>query len=305
MAGWEFRTPVAMLIFNRPETTARVFERVREARPPKLLVVADGPRADRPGEAGRCREARAVVEAVDWPCELMTDYSEANLGCGERISSGLDWIFESVAEAIMLEDDCVPDPSFFRFCEELLDRYRGEERVMHISGDNFQSVGRAGGAVGSLRRLAGRGRSPSYYFSRYPHVWGWACWRRAWIQYDFEMTRWRDGDDSVLERFADPAEREFWRRTWDQVARGDIDTWDYQWAQACLRRDGLAAMPRANLVSNIGFGEGAHHTSGAENPLANLGTEGMRFPLVHPNNSLGRDEAADAHTARLFFGAAA
>ncbi|MGC1799486.1 MAG: hypothetical protein WA701_03795, partial [Solirubrobacterales bacterium] len=194
MAGWEFRTPVAMLIFNRPETTARVFERVREARPPKLLVVADGPRADRPGEAGRCREARAVVEAVDWPCELMTDYSEVNLGCGKRISSGLDWVFDSVEEAIVLEDDCLPHPSFFRFCEELLKRYRAEERVVHVSGDNFQSAGRAGGAVGRLLRLAGRSWSPSYYFSRYAHVWGWASWRRAWSDYDFEMTAWRDGD---------------------------------------------------------------------------------------------------------------
>ena len=193
MAGWEFRTPVAMLIFNRPETTARVFERVREARPPKLLVVADGPRADRPGEAGRCREARAVVEAVDWPCELMTDYSEANLGCGERISSGLDWVFDSVEEAIVLEDDCLPHPSFFRFCEELLKRYRAEERVMHVSGDNFQSAGRAGGAVGRLLRLAGRSWSPSYYFSRYAHVWGWACMAAC-------LERLRLRDDGVAGR---------------------------------------------------------------------------------------------------------
>jgi len=300
MAGWELRTPVAMLIFNRPETTARIFERVREARPPRLLVVADGPRADRPGEAGRCWEARAIVDSVDWPCEVSTDYSEVNLGCGKRISSGLDWIFDSVEEAIVLEDDCLPHASFFRFCAELLDRYRDEDRVMHITGDNFQSVGRAAGTVGRLLQLAGRRRSPSYYFSRYAHVWGWASWRRAWNHYDFEMRAWRDGDDSVLDKFDDPAEREFWRRTWDEVAGGEIDTWDYQWAFVCLARGALSAMPRGNLVSNIGFGEGARHTSGAENPLAELPTPGIRFPLRHPE-SLERDEEADEHTAGLFF----
>ena len=217
----------------------------------------------------------------------MTDYSEANLGCGERISSGLDWVFESVAEAIVLEDDCLPDPSFFRFCEELLDRYRGEERIMHISGDNFQSVGRTGGTVGCLLQLAGRRRSPSYYFSRYAHVWGWASWRRAWNHYDFEMSRLAGRRRLRPRQFDDPAEREFWRRTWDEVARGEIDTWDYQWAFACLRRGALSAMPRGNLVSNIGFGEGAHHSSGAGNPLAELPTPGIRFPLSIRNRSSG------------------
>ncbi len=144
MPGWELRTPVALLIFNRPETTARVFERVREARPPRLLIVADGPRPGIPDEDRRVREARDVVAAVDWACEVSTDCSEVNLGCGRRVSSGLDWVFDSVEEAIVLEDDCLPDPSFFRFSEELLDRYRSDDRVMHISGDNFEGVGRSG-----------------------------------------------------------------------------------------------------------------------------------------------------------------
>ena len=132
------KTPVAFLIFNRPETTARVLEEIARARPPKLLVVADGPRADRPGEADLCRAARAVLSRVDWPCEVLTNFSETNLGCRRRVSSGLDWVFEEVEEAIVLEDDCLPHPSFFPFCEELLERYRADERVMAVSGDNFQ-----------------------------------------------------------------------------------------------------------------------------------------------------------------------
>jgi hypothetical protein len=300
MAAANLRTPVAMLIFNRPDTTARVFERVRAVRPSTLMVVADGPRADRPGEEERCREAREIVEAVDWPCELLTEYSDANLGCGRRISSGLDWVFERADSAIVLEDDCLPDLTFFRFCEDLLDRYRSDDCVMHISGDNFQSVGR-----GRLARLLDRlrpGGGPSYYFSRYPHVWGWASWSSAWRRYDFEMSAWTSADDKgpFLDRFTDPSERDFWRRTWDAVARGEIDTWDYQWAFACISRGGLSAMPSRNLVSNLGFGEGAHHTVGSS-PLAGLPVGHLRFPLDHPG-VVRRDEMADARTAGLFFG---
>ena len=300
MAAAGLRTPVALLIFNRPETTARVFERVREARPPQLFIVADGPRPDRPDEERCCREARDVVAAVDWPCQVSTEYSDVNLGCGRRVSSGLDWVFGRVDEAIVLEDDCLPDPTFFPFCEALLARYRDDERVMHISGDNFETVGRGGMA----RLLAGRRRprGPSYYFSRYPHVWGWASWRRAWRHYDFEMSAWQDGPDRdrVLGLFENKDEQEFWRGTWDEVARGGIDTWDYQWAFACLRQGGLSAMPRRNLVSNLGFGEGAHHTGGAS-PLAHLPAHRMRFPLSHPAG-VARDARADEHTAVLFFG---
>ena len=289
MPGWELRTPVALLIFNRPETTARVFERVREARPPRLLIVADGPRPGIPDEDRRVREARDVVAAVDWSCEVSTDCSEVNLGCGRRVSSGLDWVFDSVEEAIVLEDDCLPDPSFFRFSEELLDRYRSDDRVMHISGDNFEGVGRSSAA----RSATAAGDSdcrwgPSYYFSRYPHVWGWAGWRRAWAGYDFEMRRWRDGDRSVLESFEDPGEREFWSRTWDEVVRGEIDTWDYQWTFACLSRGGLSVMPRTNLIANLGFGEGGHHTTDAANPFAEIPARPMRFPLRQPG-SVERD----------------
>jgi hypothetical protein len=290
MIDWELRAPVAMLIFNRPETTARVFERVREARPPKLLVVADGPRPERPDEAERTAAARAVIEGVDWECELLTEYSEANLGCRRRVSSGLDWVFETVEEAIVLEDDCVPEPSFFRFCDELLERYREEERLMHISGDNFQSG-----------RRVGQG---SYYFTRYPHVWGWASWRRAWRHHDVELREWtaldETGKDSLLLEFEDPAERSFWRWAWDGAATGAIDTWDLQWVFTGISRGRLSVNPNVNLVSNIGFGDESTHTGDDEGGVGALPTEEIAFPLRDPER-IERDPEADERTASLFF----
>ncbi len=174
--------PVAFLIFNRPELTRKVFATIAQAKPSKLLVVADGPRADVPDDREKCSEARAIIGRIDWDCEVLTNYSSANMGCRARISTGLEWVFTNVEEAIILEDDCIPHPTFFRFCKELLTRYRDDQRVMMISGDNFQM---------------GRNRTPySYYFSRFFHCWGWATWRRAWRHYDIDMELWpslRDG----------------------------------------------------------------------------------------------------------------
>jgi len=172
------RTPVVLIIFNRPPTTERVFAEIAKARPQKLFVVADGPRPERSGEAEKCAAARAVIDRVDWECEVLRNYAEVNLGCRQRPPTGISWVFEQVAEAIILKDDCVPHPTFFRFCEELLEKYREDERVMHISGSNFQP---------------GYTRGPfSYYFSRFNPIWGWASWRRAWQHYDLNMKLWAE-----------------------------------------------------------------------------------------------------------------
>lgn len=160
MYDFQLKTPVAFLIFNRPDTTRRVFAEIAKARPPKLLVVADGPRADHPDDVEKCAAVRAIIDGIDWDCKVLTNYSDINLGCKRRVSSGLDWVFDTVEEAIILEDDCLPHPAFFRFCEEMLNKYRDDKRIAMISGDNFQF---------------GRKRTEySYYFSRYPHIWGWA-----------------------------------------------------------------------------------------------------------------------------------
>ena len=241
----QLTTPVACFIFNRPKLTEMVFAAIAAAKPRKLMVVADGPRY--PEETEACRETRAVVERIDWECDLRIDAADTNMGCKQRISSGLDWVFSEVDEAIILEDDCLPAPSFFYFCETLLVRYRRDERVMMISGDNFQH---------GQQRTA-----HSYYFSKYTSIWGWATWRRAWKHYDVNMTSWPEFKQSGLLRGVceDPDERAYWTRLFDLTHAGAIDTWDYQWCYACWSQGSLAILPNCNLVSNIGFGERATH----------------------------------------------
>ena len=284
------KTPVAFLIFNRPDTTARVFERIREARPPRLLVVADGPRADRPAEAGKCAAARAVIGGVDWDCEVLTNYSDVNLGCRGRVSSGLDWVFHTVPEAVVLEDDCLPEPTFFRFCEELLERYRDDLRVAMISGDNFQF---------------GRRQTPySYYFSRYTHIWGWATWRRAWSHHDIAMRLWPEIRERGLlpHLLGDSRAARYWADLFEKAHRGEADAWSYCWLFACWAQGALTVLPSVNLVSNIGFDGEATHTTGATR-LAALPTEPMPFPLSHPPFLFG-DPAADARSERELFSGA-
>jgi hypothetical protein len=281
-------TPVVFLIFNRPDTTEKVFEAIRRARPPKLLVVADGPRPDRQGEAEKCAAARELIDRVDWPCEVKTNYSDVNLGCKQRISSGLNWVFETVEEAIILEDDCLPDPTFFLFCQELLAKYRDDERVMSIAGDNFQF---------------GRKVTPySYYFSGYAHMWGWASWRRSWNNYDVSMKIWPEIRDHSLLRniFEDSRVMKYWHWVFEIVYKNQIDTWDYQWMFACMVNNGLVILPNKNLVSNLGYGIAAATHTTWNSIFGNMKTESMQFPLSHPPYIL-RDRKADSFTDKELF----
>ncbi len=288
MRGWQLATPVAFFIYQRPDTTARVFAEIARARPPRLLVVADGPRLDRPGEEERCAAARTVVDRVDWDCEVLTHFADENLGCRRRISSGLDWVFATVEEAIILEDDCLPHPSFFRFCEQLLKRYRNDTRIAMIGGSNFQP-------------RATRCRY-SYYFSRYSHIWGWASWRRAWQEYDGEMRLWpRAREERVLETvLSSPGSVRHWTKVFEAVHGGEIDTWDYQWLFSCWMQNRLSIIPSVNLVSNIGFAEDATHTKSGS-PYGNMLTEAIPFPLVHPPY-VAQNKQADEFTQRHVFG---
>lgn len=277
----ELEIPVAFLIYKRPDVMRRVFATIAAARPRRLYVIADGPRDE--SEAARCAEARAIIAGVDWDCEVFTNYAETNLGLKRRVSSGLDWVFAHEEQAIILEDDCLPDSTFFRFCAELLERYRDDERIMHISGNNFL-----------------RGRVPiatSYYFSRYPHVWGWATWRRAWRQYDVDMIRWKDHDrERYLGEFEKRIERDFWRFRWRRVAAGKEDTWSSQWVFACLASGGYAITPAQNLVSNIGAGSDATNTH-RRRLIHGMNTESLDFPLNHPAH-IARHKAADEISVR-------
>ncbi len=282
------KTPVALIIFNRPDTTKRVFEAIREAKPPKLLVIADGPRADRPGEAEKCAATRAIIGSVDWECEVLTNYSDVNLGCKIRVSSGLDWVFSEVEEAIILEDDCLPEPSFFPFCEELLERYRDDSRIAVISGLNLQF---------------GRQRTDySYYFSIYNHCWGWASWRRAWENFDYDMKLWtlvRDNgwlkdilqDDDLVKCFI---------RIFQDVYNGKINSWAYRWMLSCWLQGQLSVLSNINLISNIGFCEDATNTKHSVSILSNMATQKLEFPLHHPPFMI-QDTKADQITGRSVY----
>ena len=282
------RTPVAFIIFNRPEPTARVFAEIAKARPSKLLIVADGPRADIRGEAENCAATRAVVDRVDWDCKVLTNFSEINLGCKHRLSSGLDWVFSQVEEAIILEDDCLPHSSFFPFCQELLERYRDDQSVIAISGDNFH---------------AGRKYTRySYFFSRYPHIWGWASWRRAWQHYDVAMADWASLRETnwLDELLANKTDALYWRNVFNTVWLDRIDTWDYQWLFRCWARNGLSITPEINLVSNIGFGANSTHTGTNDTRMANLPVGEMQFPLSHPPAVLRQPEADEFESKNIF-----
>lgn len=299
-------TPVVLMIFNRPSLTQQVFNEIRKAKPKKLLVIADGPRFGKSDDVEKCRAARKIIEQVDWECEVRKNYEETNLGCKRRVSSGLDWVFSLEEEAIILEDDCLPHPSFFAFCQELLARYQDDQRIMTISGNNFQD---------------GKGRTmDSYYYSRYAHIWGWATWRRAWKHYQVTMDLWpeiRTGRwlfDILGSVRADVQKGqcqfdvmgsmkaiEYWYRIFDYTYGGGIDTWDYQLIFASWLQHGLHILPNVNLVSNIGFGMEATHTK-IVGKCANMPVKEMKFPLQHPSFVI-RDGVADDYTqATLFCG---
>jgi hypothetical protein len=279
------RSPaIVFLIFNRPSETAQTFEAIRAARPSELFVVADGPRSYRPSDLDLCERTRGIIDQVDWPCQVRRNFSDENMGCGKRVSSGLDWAFAQVEGAIILEDDCLPDSSFFPYCAELLERYRDDERVMMVSGNNFQN---------------GRQRtSDSYYFSQLPHIWGWATWRRAWQHYDFAIHDWRiRGADWLRSALQDDFVVHKWSKCFDDISSRAVDTWDYQWVYCMLSRNALSAVPNVNLVENIGFGNSAATHTVSTNDVLVVPRRQMPFPLRHPSR-VERCEAADEFEIR-------
>jgi hypothetical protein len=322
-------TPVALIIFNRPELTARVFAQIAKAKPPKLFVIADGPRPNHPEDAGKCAAAAAVLAQIDWDCEVLENYSDVNLGLARRTITGITWVFEQVEEAIILEDDCVPHPTFFRFCEELLDKYREDERVMEIAGINFE--------------FGQKSTTSSYFFCYHNVNWGWATWRRAWRHFDFTLRLWPmlRNTSWISDIIRDTRAAEYWTQMFDgayaftglrptdhdlpyelrdgrKLAElfdslrqfgliratqaggsawpGEFSTWDYQWSFACWVQNGLTVMPTSNLVSNAGFGPDGTHTrcSPEQDKRACLPTEPMVFPLRHPPFVVP-DREADRH----------
>ncbi|ATC62890.1 nucleotide-diphospho-sugar transferase [Nibricoccus aquaticus] len=276
------KSPLLFLIFNRPDTTATVFSRIREARPTRLYIAADGPRATRPDEARHCADTRAIATAIDWPCQVTTLFRDKNLGCKEAVSSAIDWFFSHEEEGIILEDDCVPAPDFFPFCDTLLAHHRHDHRIRHIAGCNFQQ--------GTTR---GDG---SYYFSNLTHVWGWASWRRAWHDYDKDLARYTEDEifEQLETRFHDPLLAAAWLEMAVSIKKKTVDTWDIQLAVTNLMHGGLSIIPNVNLISNIGFDSRATHTLSATDPK-NAQPIGALGEIRHPSTPVA-DLAADLHT---------
>lgn len=241
-------TPILFLIFKRPDTTQRVFNEIKKAKPEKLYVSADGPRTDKKGEKEKCQQTRDIIKQVDWDCEVYTNFSDKHLGCKYACSSGISWFFDNVEEGIILEDDCLPAQSFFWFCQTLLEKYRHDERIAMISGNNFQN---------EINRSEG-----SYYFSRIPHIWGWATWRRTWKQYDVDMKTFPVflKQNQIKNIYDDKSTQKCWLKIFNTAYNGLIDSWDYPLVYSIQIQNRLCINPTVNLVENIGFGEEGTHT---------------------------------------------
>ncbi|MGV3706980.1 MAG: nucleotide-diphospho-sugar transferase [Arcticibacter sp.] len=245
---YQTSSAILFLIFNRPDTTSLVFERIREARPTRLYVAADGPRTNREGEHALCNETRSIINTIDWDCEVKTRFQDKNLGCKYAVSTAISWFFDQEDEGIILEDDCLPASDFFRFCDLLLQRYRHDTRVTQIVGCNFQA-GKKWGAA-------------SYYFSNNLEVWGWASWKRVWQLYDAELNGYSETDveETIQTVFSEPIVTAEYLHLFKELKAGKIDTWDYQLKLINFFNNGLSIVPNANLISNIGFRPDATHT---------------------------------------------
>ena len=266
--AFELTTPVVLCIFTRLDTTKQVFEKIRQARPAKLYIISDAAREGRPGEDERVREVRDYVEgSIDWPCEVHKNYAKTNMGCGRRIPDGLTWVFEQEEEAIILEDDCVPDISFFRYCQEMLEYYRDNENVFIISGNN---------------PIAHKcSMEYDYSFSKLPLIWGWATWARTWKKYDIDIKTWPlMKKDPVWKRTFTLKTRWFITAEFDELYDHKYDAWDYQMLYAVAVNDALCVVPSNNLIFNAGFGAGSSHTADAPDWLLNEASS-VDFPIRH------------------------
>jgi glycosyltransferase involved in cell wall biosynthesis len=284
--------PVLLTVFNRPLETRQVLAGLKQVRPPLIFVAADGPRESRPDDQHLCQEVhRLVAEQIDWPAQVFTDFSSRNLGLRRRMASAISWVLEQEDRVIVLEDDCLPDPSFFRFCTELLDRYAEDRRVGVITGDNFQPEGFDCGA--------------SYYFSRYAHCWGWATWRRAWYHYDDAMSRWPKlaSTDWLSKKFPHKLEALYWEQIFNDTFHGKVNSWAYRWLFSFWVNEMLCATPNRNLVKNIGVGESATNTKKRLAHHHFIPAHKIKFPLIHPIE-VSRNKDADDFVQKTHFGRA-
>ena len=264
----QFNIPILFMIFNKLSESKRVFESIKKCKPLKIYLASDGPRESFPEEKEIIESIRNyVVSNIDWDCKVYKLFRDQNLGCKYACSGAVNWFFENEEMGIILEDDTLPNQSFFKYCEELLNYYKEDERVGMIAGNapinnhNFEK---------------------SYYFSRYVRFWGWASWRRAWQNYDVEYENFYNfiklGGLSSVSRSS--REEKYWKKI---ANSGITNTWDYQWLFASWQNSMLTVIPHINLVTNIGFGQGATHTVNIDSHHNNAESFQINLPLTHPD----------------------
>jgi len=281
---YHVKVPILFLIFNRPKESQLIFNAIRSVRPSKLYVAADGPRNNERDEA-LCAETKKVLHQIDWDCELITLFRDENLGCGKAVSGAITWFFENEEEGIILEDDCLPNSDFFRFCDEMLDKYREDDRIGHICGCNFQD---------NLKRGNG-----DYYFSKLTHVWGWASWRRVWDKYDFEMSHldYACEIDILSGLTSIHNYKKIMYNTLYKTKLGKINTWDYQYFFSNQINSYLSIIPNYNMISNIGFNENSTHTSNFKSKMSKVDLEVLPSEIIHPGH-IYPDYRADIYTLK-------
>lgn len=261
------KAPVIFIIYNRPGFTKLSFDSIRAYKPDRLYIIADGPKNEQDNIL--CQKAREVIKTVDWDCEINKNFAEENMGCGKRVSSGITWAFNTCDRAIILEDDCIPNLSFFRFCEELLQYYNEDHRIGMVSGNSIIDPNKL---------------NYSYYFSNFFHIWGWATWKRAWDNFDLSINKWPTlkKTDLILNKVRSTFYADKWNEIFDRVYKGDIDTWAYPLVLKFWENNHLSIVPKYNLVSNIGFTNSATHTNNPKDKNSKRPTKRLTFPLSHP-----------------------
>jgi hypothetical protein len=274
------QTPVLFIVFNRPDTTQVVFDAIKKAQPKQLFIAADGPRKDKKDDLEKCNAVRAIIKEVDWECEVKTFFRDENLGCNKAVTGAISWFFEQVEEGIILEDDCLPHKDFWGYACELLNKYRDNTQVKIINGNNFQNGNKRGDA--------------SYYFSYLPSIWGWATWRRAWKEYDYDIMLHLNKAElnrMVETVYADKDARKYWLKYFNYIKEGRPIAWDSRVTLSIWKHRGLCIAPNTNLITNIGFGSEATHSMSNDSQFANM-TSHPILPLLHPI-SIVRNEVAD------------
>jgi hypothetical protein len=287
LSSSRIKTPVLFLVFNRPDTTSKVFEKIRQAKPARLYIAGDGPREGYNDDKEKIARVKEIVTNVDWPCDVRTFFREKNLGCKKGVSTAITWFFKYEEYGIILEDDCVPHLDFFTFCESLLTYYAKDEEVSVITGNNYQNNKWRGDA--------------SYYFSKYNHCWGWATWKKSWEDFQGDIKFWPEWSmsKSWLDFTPDKIERKYWEKIFNNVYHNQIDSWAYPWTASLWYKNRLTVTPNVNLVSNIGFGPDATHTKSKKNeifkfPTSNLGK-------IKYTKKIERNIEADIFTFNYFF----